>query len=505
MKKLTTRATSLLLACCLVFTACAAQNGEEPGEDAGQSTVQNISGLSLAYSSSAGFNPYLTASSLTHQLSHLLYCRLVTITPNFEIEYNLASNVEINSGSAAITINTGWNFTDGTAITAYDVAASMRAAKDSAGYGNALANIGEITATGATTLSVELLAPDSLFEYLLDFPIMKEGELATRTPTASGRYSVGTGEDGGECLIASTYYGGELPAQAITLVELGREDTLIGSLSIGDISFYASEQDSESTTSIANKTAYYKLNNLVFIGFNATGGGALSQPLLRQAVSAAVNRSLICEKAYFSRAYVASGLLNPAYPLSGGSVLPTTADTASAGELLTQAGYTTSTQNPYLVGADGQALVLRLLCPAGSTGKTYTANLIKEQLARAGIGVEVTVAESDEAYLAALAAGNFDMYIGEIKLYNNMDMRPFFTTDGGANYGIAASDALLGAWAAFRQDSARAEEFEQAFADEMPFAPLAYRCGIFSYNRTLDGVNPSLSDLFYEFDLLSKE
>ncbi len=476
--------------------------------NAGQSTGGNITGLALPYSASAGFNPYLSDNALTCQSAQLLYCRLITVDPSFNIVYNLAARIETGGTAATIDIETDWHFADGTPITAQDVAASLLAAKTSGLYAARFANVVSVTPIGGGTVAVQLQEADSLFAYLLDVPIMKASETGLRAPTASGRYYVGTTAEGEAAFLQNSFYPAaqNLPADVIALTELSSMDALVGSLNIGDISFYATERETDVAASIANKTAYYKMNNLVYVGFNMGGGSVFSSVALRRAVNAALSRSLICEKAYFARGYVAKGVVNTAYPFAGGAGLfSAEADTAAAAAFLSEAGYTLSAGSPYCTGPGGVVLSVTLLCPAGSTGKVYAANLIKEELAKVGIEVRLVTAENFESYIALLAAGNFDMYIGEVKLYNNMDMAPFFTPGGGAHYGIEISPTLAAAYNAFRQNSDALPAFEEAFAAEIPFAPLLYRCGTLAYNRSLTGVNPSISDLFYEFENLLEE
>ena len=63
----------------------------------------------------------------------------------------------------------------------------------------------------------------------------------------------------------------------------------------------------------------------------------------------------------------------------------------------------------------------------------------------------------------------FELYIGEMKLYNNNDLSPFWT--GSARYGLAVTQQLLDAYALMRADSAAAPDFERAFAGQMPYIP----------------------------------
>ena len=60
----------------------------------------------------------------------------------------------------------------------------------------------------------------------------------------------------------------------------------------------------------------------------------------------------------------------------------------------------------------------------------------------------------------------FELYIGEMKLYNNNDLSPFWT--GSAHYGLAVTPQLLDAYDRMRADSSAAPDFETVFAGRCP-------------------------------------
>ena len=367
----------------------------------------------------------------------------------------------------------------------------------SAVYGGRFTNVVSVSAAGSA-VTVTLAEPDSLFAYLLDIPVMKAAEVGASLPTGSGRYTPAIDGDGDLVFSRNPHYAGSVPVDTIHLLELSGLDALVSSLNIGDISLYSSEleQDSGST---ACSTEYYKTNNLVFLGLN-DGRGALQTPAVRQAISSAVDRSVLCEKGYFSRAYPATGALNGSYPALGGrQYLLSAADREAAAQQLEAGGYTVSELEGYATDANDQRLTLKLLVCTQGVGKRYTATLIREQLAAVGIAVEIEETDSFEEYASRVAAGDFDMYIGEVKLYNNMDIGVFLK-GGAASYGVFASEGLLSAWASFRQDAAQADAFETAFANEVPYVPLLFRRGVVSYSRGITGVQPSVSDVFYQFE-----
>ena len=101
-----------------------------------------------------------------------------------------------------------------------------------------------------------------------------------------------------------------------------------------------------------------------------------------------------------------------------------------------------------------------------------------------------------------MEAGEFDLYIGEVKLYNNMDLSPFW--EGGAlSSHLAQSEALAQSYQAFKSNKSAAGSFESVLAAEAPFSPLLWRQGVVVTTRGLRGLESSLSNVFYSLQDLS--
>ena len=116
--------------------------------------------------------------------------------------------------------------------------------------------------------------------------------------------------------------------------------------------------------------------------------------------------------------------------------------------------------------------------------------------------METQECDTLEAYLQKIAALDFDLYIGEIKLYNDMDLSAFFAQTGAAAQGLSLSEALTEQYAAWRADNGQAAALEAALAAEMPWAPLLWRSGTLYYAKALDGFRPSVSSVFYDLGQL---
>ncbi len=495
-----------------------------PAEDEAVPATLAAYPLTLPWYRNEGYNPYLTNNALTLQLADLLFEKLTVLAPDGALEYRVVQAVRTEDTVVTLYIAGGYCFADGTAVTAQDVAASLEAARKSQLYRDRFAHVGSITATEGT-VTVRLRAPDHLFAWLLDIPVMPAGQTASSTPQTSGRY---TYAQDGEALIPNPLHTGDAPFDRIALLEMTGADALANSLNIGAISLYSSEAEGRANGINSSRQESYFTNTMVFLGFNSiawrhwktldeTGAEIWhseptgSSPLLadargRQAVESLLDRALLLEKVYYNQGHAALGYLNAVGPEGGHGMLTAEADAARADSLLNQLGYKLEMDGFYHLddGSPDEAdrLELRLLVYSGSSYKRYLAQLIADSFIAAGINVTLEECDSLENYRQKLTLLDFDMYIGEIKLYNNMDMSAFLQEGGAANGGLTLSDALLQSYAAWRAGTADAAQLEQQLTAEMPWAPLLWRSGTLYYAKALEGFTPSASSVFYGMEAL---
>ena len=128
--------------------------------------------------------------------------------------------------------------------------------------------------------------------------------------------------------------------------------------------------------------------------------------------------------------------------------------------------------------------------------RRYAANRLRQQWGEAGVYVKIVEQDNFDQYKEQVLSGQFELYIGEVKLYNNMDITPFLT-GGALSMGLAQSEELLAARDAFRLDTAAAGTLEQTFADLMPLVPLVWQNGTVVCSRDVTGVSASVSGVFY--------
>ena len=447
--------------------------------------------------SEGSYNPYLNANTLTEQVAGLLFEKLVRISPRMELEMRLADSVTVSGATVTIRLRSGCTFADGAPLTASDVAASLLAAKASAFYAGRLANMTDVQAPDASTVVLTLAAPDSLFAYLLDLPILKAAETASPQPTPSGRYTYGSQAS---TLVPNPRapFPEEGPA-TIWLTPVSDYAELVSQLAMGEISFYLAEETASSA--VATSERYFRTNTLLFLGVNGSSDNPLCATAQgRAALSAALSREELAGR--FASASPATGALNSLYEcVRGQQVISQQADPSRLETLMAGLGYHWDEAAALYCDEAGRPAAVGILACGSSADRVYSARLLQQQWEENGIETTLTLADDFGAYLQMVQDRQFELYIGEMKLYNNNDLSPFWT--GSAHYGLAVTQQLLDAYDRMRADSSAAPDFETVFAGQMPYIPLLWRGGVTVSNRRTSGVISSVSDLYYSLASLS--
>ena len=135
---------------------------------------------------------------------------------------------------------------------------------------------------------------------------------------------------------------------------------------------------------------------------------------------------------------------------------------------------------------------LTLLVNKENAFRCAVAESLCAQLTTAALTVTVRELPWGE-YAAALEGGDFDLYLGEVRLTADWDAGALLDAGGALNYGGFASEQLSGR-------NASAERYVKGFAEETPFAPLLFKSKtVLTPSGLVDGMTPTASDPFYGF------
>ena len=455
----------LLLAAALLFCGCRKEpdDGDEVTEAAAPRPVPTAV-LKAPFSEQDSLNPFFCASYMNAVLMPLCYESLFTVDTEGNVSPAAAGSYSETQDAAVVAIPTASCFSDGSSMTAEDIVYSYEAAKKSDLYRGALAGVerAEIVSPYEVSFTFTDRFPGRVGA--LTFPIVKKGtaDSTADIPLGSGRYYCSSSEDGVFYRYSEQFKGDWGSVAEIDLVSAAEQEKLNYMLSSGEIDFYFTDLYGSRTARTTAQSVVCPQNNLVYLGFNSDS--VFSDPSLRRAVSLAIDRTEVTGSVYSGNAEATN------LPFRLGSRLVTqnyegevsaAVDYASASDMLRENGY------------DPANLKISLLVNAESDYKQQTAECVVSSLAQLGVTVTVRTLLYDR-YIEALENGNYQMYIGEVKLPDSGAADVFFG-GGAAGYGIGEDSAAASAYAALCDGSGSPASFIGSFLENAPFAPICFR------------------------------
>ena len=126
------------------------------------------------------------------------------------------------------------------------------------------------------------------------------------------------------------------------------------------------------------------------------------------------------------------------------------------------------------------------------------AQTIAQQLTDCGLTVTVNAPESQEDYLQALAVGNFDFYLAEVRLSPTFDLSVFFQEDGALGYGGMADGELYQLCLKALENSGNYYDLFSAVMEDGQLCPLLFRTyAVYTTRGSVSGLLPGLDNVFH--------
>ena len=89
--------------------------------------------------------------------------------------------------------------------------------------------------------------------------------------------------------------------------------------------------------------------------------------------------------------------------------------------------------------------------------------------------------------MEAEGCGSFDLYLGEVKLSNNMSLLPFFEESGATQAGVNLEGALAAAYHQMLTGAVSLQDFLNSFQESPAFLPICLRKGVAARSRDVQG------------------
>lgn len=505
------RLLALLLAALLVVSGCAALAEpeepeddwehyqqflpEEPKEEPEESEPDYPAAFSLPYHRDHTLDPVTCGEGIQETVAALLYEPLVRLDGQFRPQPLLCESWSWDETGLVCTLDLRQDvtFSDGSALTARDVADTLLRAAESERYSYRLRNMVSAAANRAGQVVITLAVPDRGLPALLDIPIVKRTAAGERVPIGTGPYTLlRSGEEESLQAREDWWQGKTLPVETIPLVHAKDRDTALYLFSTHRVELLTVDPAADpSLTTGRSQAASQPTAVMQFIGFNTAEGRLFANASLRALFSRGIDRETLVDAQLAQTALAAQFPVSPLSPL-----YPVSLETAYSEEetlsALRAAGQDTGEQKELTL----------LVCEDGSF-RASSARFIAEKLSL--LDWQITVEELPwEAYLAALEAGEFDLYFGEVRLTANWDLSDLIGTEGLLNYGGYASettDMVLQSFATAEDQAAYAPRLYGHLQSVTPIAPICFKnYSVLTHPGVVEGISPAPSDTFHGLD-----
>lgn len=503
--------TALLSVMIVCFAACSfvgtspsgnadGKQSTESGDATEKKEIASPDSLTLAFCLNDSLNPYTAKSEQNIRLSSLIYEPLISLDSSFKPVYRLARLVNGGSDRYSVMIRNGAMFSNGTHVTAEDVIYSFGLAKKSAKYKGCFGNVSSVYSENGNVI-FKLKEADPNFANMLDFPIIPSGSTdktgktgRKEAPSGSGpyKYSYSTAEP--KLVLNTGYNGADSPSiKEIKLYDTPDDESYRYAVAGGKVSvcYTTLSDDIVLPDSLSAKV---NLNHMVYIGINSASP-VLENSAVRRAINYCINRKDIIDSSYYEDALLPTGLENPAYKdskLTDKEFFIQSFDNAS--KAMAEAGFTKKSDNGYYVNAKDTELSVRVLVNSENPQRVGAAKSVVENLAEMGIKAQVEKV-SFETYNSQIKSKNYDLYIGEVLLPNNMSIASLINNKSQTANGVQG-DNLYKKYKKMLSGDYKAADFMELFEKEVPFVPLAYRLGHMTYSRCISGVSTGVNDAF---------
>lgn len=416
--------------------ALAAEDADVHATEAPEDTTPQE--LTLAYYTNRSLNPYVATDFTNRMLFSLIYQGLFSVNAKYEAVPMLCGSYNVSASYYTYTFYLDENaqFSDGTRVTNADVMASLEAAKTSSYYSGRFTYINTISETEDGGIAILLRVPIEDFQVLMDIPIVKASEVEAECPLGTGPYILKSGLSG-KYLEKDYDWWCTSPdllvtAETVNLYAAESTTDIRDEFEFGDVGLVLADPCSDSYADYRCDYELWDCDNSIFLylGCNVSYSqdGIFADNTLRSVLTYAINREQLIEDNYNGFARAATLPMDPSCPY-----------------------YSTSLASKYqydpLKFIEGLRRVdlpkdpIRLLVNSDDSLRLRTARDIADMLEECGMQVEI-IEKTTGAYVSAIKAGNYDLYLGQTRLQSNMDLSEFLRPWGSLHFGGLANEDL---------------------------------------------------------------
>lgn len=486
------RILAILILLCLL-TGCVTQGeyiptggGFSDGDGSSVETQGQISGeLRLPCNNDSSFHPYTATDSNNRALLSLVYQGLFSINDEYEIAPILCKSYQVSQDLRTYTFYLeDATFSDGQAITAQDVVASYKAAKNTGYYAGRLLNLKSIHAAedGGVVMTMEI--PYGNLPLLLDIPIIKASEIDAAIPLGTGPYILETVDSGKQLRRQPAWWctaSLSITATVIPLLHGTSQQELWDLYKFSQLSMVCTDD----YVDFRGDYELWECENGMFVYLACNEKSPVfSNDAIRQSLTHAIDRDTLVSKFFRGFAHSATLPATPSFPYYS---LTLAEKYGYQPELFAQAVADAALTNN----------AVTLLVNKDDSIRVSLAQNIAQMLEDGGLAV--TIPElSGEKYLQALKQGQYDLHLGQTKLSPNMDLTAFFSQDGTLNFGGLSDVAINAMNQQALANEGNYQSLHKVVMEDGSLCPILFRSyAIYGRRNVFAGLSPARDNVFY--------
>ena len=524
MKIFSVKIIVLLLTAALLLGGCGAQSGN-PNADlenigingselVDRQAVDDV--FSVNYDPEGTMNPIRAENSANMQFWSLLYDSVFTIDEEFRVVSEIIQDYSTEDSSWwNFTVNLGITFSDGSPLTARDVAYSILVAKQSSYYRERLSVVYGCSSIDDSRFAISTVEPNSQLPALLTIPIIKAGDYYEDFPVGSGPYVLS--EDHTRLEKNPDYrYASQIPLETIYLKDYMEASVRITAFDDSRLDIVTNDPTSVYNLGYGktSEVRYFDTSNMQYIGFN-TRSNYFQLFRLRCAVAYIIDRDYItglmdgCGTPAALPVHPNSGLYDEEYAATLGynpELCGALFEAAGMGDLDNDGAL------EIMVTGIVVEFHIKFIVNSDSAVKVEAAHHIAEDLTALGITTQVYELGWED-YVTALEDGDYDMYYGEVRLGMDWDLRYLFEVpdmnvreiDWGMNYARNTDETYDRLYTQYlaASEMGRYEAFQQVahyIVDTGLIIPVCFeRRQVLTHRGVVSGLHATQFDLFYRF------
>ena len=515
----------IIIAVLLVFAVYIvdSDNNDKNGLNASTNTMQQqeiTKEIRIAIAGLDTINPILSKNKNVQEVTKLIYEPLVNITQDYKAEPCLATEwAKADENSYIIKLRENVKWANGDNFNSEDVRYTIDRLKEIQSiYSYNVQYVIGVDIVDDNTVKIKLDRDIDFFEYNLAFPIMSrnyyEGQDFANTdknknPIGTGMFKIGEITDSNIILEKNENWWNIGNKNAIIEKVIVNTNSsmaeVYNSFKMGNIDFVntANLNFTDYVGTLGYSTKEYAGREHGFLVLN-TKSELLSNLEVRKAILAGIDKSNIVGNVFGGRYYTSD------FPLSYGSWLDdksdgnSTYDATNVNKILEEAGWTLRKDNwQKTINRRTQRLVVNLLVKSSDSTRVNVANVIQNQLAQVGIGINIQTV-NDTQFDNNLNAKNYDMVLMAADVSTSPNLTTYFGDDNYANYEDQEVSDIMKEVSNSTDENILKEKYKrlkEIYKSDVPYISLYFSKNIAIYNTSLAGeVNPNWYNIFYNIE-----